>query len=199
MKPTCIKILVWVINLCICGCFYLLLQSTAHLMHLVSTWSSARVPFSFHRTIVGHKQNCMNHCKQYQQHDKCHMETLSTHAMWLAANPSLPTRVLIRKQDSNKQRPWENTLRCSPEQEVLDNPLHHHHPQLHLNTLYSQDTHAYTHTSVNNTPSLLGSAAGGNWDVTNQSGPWQSTSCPAIMSSRRRQLSQERNDDIEQH
>lgn len=33
--------------------------------------------------------------------------------------------------------------------------------------------------------------------MTNQSGPWQSTSCPAIMSSRRRRLSQGRNSDVE--
>lgn len=38
--------------------------------------------------------------------------------------------------------------------------------------------------------------AGENWDVTNQTGPWQSTSCPAIMSSRRGRLSQGGNYDV---
>lgn len=49
----------------------------------------------------------------------------------------------------------------------------------------------------NKTPNLLGSATGGMWDETNQTGPWKSTSCPAIMSSRRRRLSQGWNNNTE--
>lgn len=106
-----------------------------------------------------------------------------TNATWKCSQQE--TRVTVTKQDSNKY--GSQSFATLPR--VVDNPLHpqpQHLPQ-----------HRHTYTALSNTPNLLGLAAGGNWDVTNQPGPWQSTSCPAIMSSRWRRLSWGGNDAVE--
>lgn len=84
--------------------------------------------------------------------------------MWLLTK-------VVGKNKKKRRDAWG----WSPEQAVQNSPST---PGLHL-------LPTRRHTHLNQHPQ---SAAARSWDVTNQPRPWQSTSCTAIMSSRRRRL-----------
>lgn len=78
-------------NVCLSHTSFASLLISFHSLSRVSCISRAdEAPPERHfqfSTIQSHKQNCMNHSKQYQWHDERHMEGLSTRVTWLAAVP----------------------------------------------------------------------------------------------------------------